>query len=289
MMKIVTHSGHFHTDDLLAIAALLIKYPEAQVVRSRDEDVILSGDIVVDVGKIYDSDKNRFDHHQPEGAGKRDNGIPYASLGLVWKKIGEDVAGGKEEALVIDEKIVAGVDAIDNGVELGRPMFDGVREYSIGDYFQLFADGAESLEEYDKGFFGVLPIAIDFLKREIEIAKYSVRDWKAVEKIYAESSNKQIITLPLGMHWKKVLIPTEAIYVVSPRQDGTWGVRAVPVKKESFEVKRRLPIQWAGLSNEQFEQVSGVKDVVFCHRDLWLARTKTEESAIKLAEISLNT
>ena len=90
-IAIITHSGSFHPDDCFAVATLLI-YLESQplpavVKRTRDAKVIKTGDFVVDVGNVYDPSKDRFDHHQEGGAGIRDNGIPYASFGLVWKKL----------------------------------------------------------------------------------------------------------------------------------------------------------------------------------------------------------
>ena len=100
-MKIVTHNAKFHTDDVFAVATLLILYPGAEVIRTRDESIIKMADIVVDVGQVYDAGNNRFDHHQVGGAGKRENGIQYASFGLVWKKFCEILTGGIEEARMI--------------------------------------------------------------------------------------------------------------------------------------------------------------------------------------------
>ena len=77
-IKIVTHSSDFHTDDLFAVATILLALGDTkdfEIIRSRDMSVIETGDYVVDVGGIYDPEKNRFDHHQEGGAGKRDNGI----------------------------------------------------------------------------------------------------------------------------------------------------------------------------------------------------------------------
>ena len=47
-----------------------------------------------------------FDHHQKGGAGERENGIRYASFGLVWREHGEALAGGAEAAAAIDERLV---------------------------------------------------------------------------------------------------------------------------------------------------------------------------------------
>ena len=81
---IVTHDGMFHSDDVFAVAALLSLLDAtpaiATVVRTRDEDLMRKADFVVDVGGVYDSEKNRFDHHQEGGAGKRLNGISYAAF-----------------------------------------------------------------------------------------------------------------------------------------------------------------------------------------------------------------
>src|SRR3990167_7769204 len=126
-MKIITHSGSFQADDIFAVAILLLAVGESEVIRTRDKDQIAAADYVVDVGMVYDPAQNRFDHHQPGGAGERPNGIPYASCGLVWKEFGEMLAGGKEEADLIDTNLMQPLDAHDNGVAIADDRFKGVR------------------------------------------------------------------------------------------------------------------------------------------------------------------
>lgn len=287
-MKIVTHNGHFHADELLAVAALLLKYPNAEVIRSRSEEVIASADIAVDVGQIYDPAKLRFDHHQKGGAGDRPNGIPYASFGLVWRQYGEDLAGGVEEAKIIEERIAMPIDANDNGIDLYEMKFTGFRDYALGDFFETFAYGSETMEDYEAGFTKALVVARDFLDREIAAAKDTVSDWNKVKEIYSLSEDKKIIVLPEPMHWKKVLIPLETYYVVSGRQDNQWAARAVPKNSYGFELKKPFPTSWGGLSHKTLGDVSGVPSAVFCHRDCWLAVAETKEGAIELAKKALN-
>src|SRR5436190_1581201 len=98
---IVTHDTSYHADDVFAVATLLLAFPDAQVIRSREQSVIDSADIVVDTGSVYDPPKMRFDHHQAGGAGQRQNNIPYASFGLVWKEFGERISGSREAAEII--------------------------------------------------------------------------------------------------------------------------------------------------------------------------------------------
>lgn len=287
-MRIVTHSGHFHTDELLAVSTLLLKFPDAEIVRSRAQEVIDSADIVVDVGLIHDPEKMRFDHHQPGGAGERTNGIPFASFGLVWQKFGEELSGSLEAMKMVDEKLVMPVDAVDNGIDLYTTNYPGVREYALGDFFETYNYGVHTLQEFDERFFKALELAREFLNKEIRSARDTVEDWKKVREIYSQSENKKIIELPHNIHWKEVLINSDALYVVFPRPDGCWAVRAVPKDKDTYAMKKRLPISWSGLENETLQHLTQVPDALFCHRDGFIAVTKTREGAIELAKKALN-
>ena len=66
MIKIATHSGGFHTDDVFAVATLQLvhRVENVEIIRTRDEEELAKADIVVDVGGIYDVSSKRFDHHQ---------------------------------------------------------------------------------------------------------------------------------------------------------------------------------------------------------------------------------
>lgn len=61
-----THNGTFHCDEVLACCMLKIlpEYNEAEIVRTRDENVLKTCDIVVDVGGKYEPKSHRYDHHQ---------------------------------------------------------------------------------------------------------------------------------------------------------------------------------------------------------------------------------
>ena len=99
---IVTHSSKFHPDDIFAVTTLELMLEkeciEYEVIRTRDMEITNKADYVVDAGFIYDEARERFDHHQIEGAGARNNGSPYASFGLVWKKYGYMLCGNQEIA-----------------------------------------------------------------------------------------------------------------------------------------------------------------------------------------------
>ena len=73
---LVTHNGKFHCDEVFAYAvlrqALGVHAPgvDHTLVRTRDPARIAAGDIVWDVGLLFDPAAQRFDHHQ-RGAPER--------------------------------------------------------------------------------------------------------------------------------------------------------------------------------------------------------------------------
>lgn len=65
-VKVGTHDGVFHCDEVLACAMLTRytdTYKDAEIVRSRDEKILDQCDVVVDVSGKHQPPKY-FDHHQ---------------------------------------------------------------------------------------------------------------------------------------------------------------------------------------------------------------------------------
>jgi len=292
MKTIVTHNGRFHADDVFSVVVLTTVFggEEISVVRSRDDEIISKADIVVDVGLIYDPVKKRFDHHQEEGAGKRDNGIPFASFGLVWKEYGLEICGNQEIADRIDRILVSPIDAGDNGMEIEESKIENLSSFSISEIVGLFVPTwKETMVHEDKAFTKAVAWAKEVLNRIIkkETDRQSSRD--LVERAYGEADDKRIVVINDSYPWKEwILNFKEPLFVVIPDStNGNWMARAVPVSNNSFENKVSFPDGWAGKSDAELAYVSGIKDAVFCHKNLFLAIAKTKESAIKMAEIAV--
>ena len=124
---IVTHSETFHADEVLACAILQLIYGEIPIIRTRDIDLIKQhqnkkSSIVVDVGSIFNSNMNNYDHHQMEfkltarDVDLHDTPIPLASSGLIWKYFGDKLTSNDEVHKVIYKRLLLGVDADDNGI-----------------------------------------------------------------------------------------------------------------------------------------------------------------------------
>ncbi len=292
-ITIVTHSSKFHTDDVFAVATLLLvleKEHDVTVIRSRDKDVIDTADYVVDVGFIYDAKKNRFDHHQVGGAGVRENSVPYASFGLVWKKYGAELCGNQEIADMIDKTLVQPIDAKDNGVQIYKGVIDNVYPYEIQSFTHAFIPSwKEGLGAIDQIFMQVVSYAKALLDREIIRNRHDLEARDIVKQAYEESEDKRLIVFD-GYYsaGKHIIKYPEPLFIVFPSSDGTWIIDTVQDDPESFVDRKSLPVDWAGKSGEELEKITGVPGAIFCHNNRFLAVAQTKDAILKLAEIALN-
>lgn len=289
--KIVTHSGNFHADDVFACAILSLFCKGAiEVARSRDPEVWETGDYVVDVGGVYDESLGRFDHHQGGGSGMRDNGVPYASAGLVWKKLGEPLAGSAYAARKIDARLIQPIDAGDNGVSLYNRQGE-IIPYLIHDAVAVFRPGWKESRTNDEGFFEALDMAKKILEREIVLASEEEEGERLSEEAYVCAEDKRLIILDGHYPWHTVLkTHPEPIFVVKPDRDnkGKWKVEAIRDDTHSFKNRKDLPSLWAGKKDAEFAVISGVPNAIFCHHKLFMAVAGSKEGAIELAKRAMN-
>lgn len=292
--KIVTHSGKYHADDLFAVATiqLLLGVDNVEIVRSRDQADFDDGDYVVDVGGVYDPQKQKFDHHRQEGAGQRENGIPYAAFGLVWKEYGEQLAEGEREAKRVEEKLVQPIDAADNGHSLFNLTELGVPPYTIQTMLQSFLIYTKEDITFDKAFMESLPLVRKILSREIELAKYYVLAEDDIKRVYQESEDKEVIVFPEDKEYNRELIGgilcqyPEPMFAVLYRPDNdSWQTAAIKKEPFTFENRKRFPKEWGGSkTTKELEELTGFEDVIFIHRAGFMAISKSKETAVALAK-----
>lgn len=85
-MKIVTHDGMFHADDVLAAAILSLALPLSsyeEITRSKDESIWADADILFDAGGAYNPEEGRYDTNRSKSP-LRKNKIPRSSASLLW-------------------------------------------------------------------------------------------------------------------------------------------------------------------------------------------------------------
>lgn len=284
----ITHSGTFHADEVMSTVILLNKFGNMKLFRT--SSVSNNNAFVYDVGF------GPFDHHAIDFDEKRDNGIKYASCGLVWKAFGLDIISklnveNKSSFFdTIDKNIVMDIDRDDNGQTL-----DNEPEIKLQNIPSLIANFNPSwndlLSETDR-FLDAVAFANTIFNNIVKnmLSKESAR--KIIEKNIEESKNG-ILILENYMPWKDIVLSSknpkasEILYAIFPSKRGGYNVVATPISSGSFIIKKKFPESWAGKENEELQKISGVDTITFCHKNLFICACKTFEDALKIAEISV--
>src|SRR6185312_7523254 len=291
-MLIATHDGSFHADEVFAIAALGLLGEPIEVLRTRDRSVLASADLRVDVGFRYDPSTGDFDHHQREFDGVRENGIRYASFGLIWREFGARVCDGDEEvAAAVDASLVQGVDANDTGQQLSESLVDGVYPLTVNGVvggFNARWDETLAPEQERLRFDEAVDLARGILAREVLSAASGRRSARIVQEAIAAAVDPRLIEIGVNAPWKQVLVPAapEALYIIYPKRQG-FGLEAVPRDLGSFENRRDLPAAWGGLEGDDLVAVTGVSDALFCHAKRFLVVASSHEGIEQLARLAL--
>lgn len=302
-ITVVAHSGTFHADDVFAVATLCLWAEEngkrIELIRTRDEKVIERADMVVDVGSKYDPTTNRFDHHQRGGAGERENKIPYASFGLVWKHYGEDVCKKysiskkvepKEIWKLLDQSLVSPIDARDNGLVVSLPNDLGVVDHRTSNAISLFNSTwiENSEESSDERFKKALEFAKDILEREVVWSEAEILGNKETLEIIKAQNYPEILILENRVEWEREVVKHKNIKLVISKGKEHWSVQVARDDIENYDSNRiEFPESWQGLRDEELEKESGVAGAIFCARGGWFAKANTKEAAISLAQKAL--
>lgn len=289
MHTVATHNGSFHSDDVFAVAMfqLLLGTDKVQVIRVDCNNPNIEADYVVDVGGVYDHLRKRYDHHQ-NGAPVRDNGIPYAGFGLVWRHYGVMVCGSEVVADKLDQTLVQPIDAPDNGMILSTPTRSDARPIELYQIINSFAPVWGSEDSVDEAFLEAVAWARAFLLHMIENTRANVAMEKLVREVYEASEEKQILVFETPVPAEALIAYPEVEVVVTPRESGDhtdWRATVVRQSHGSFTARVVFPSFWAGLRDEALQSASGLSDAIFCHKAQFLFVAKSKESARKAARL----
>lgn len=285
-MIIATHNGKFHADDVFGVALLKQLFPDAQIVRSRDPEVLDAADLVLDVGGVYDVEKKRFDHHQLS-SGARQSGILYSAFGLLWQEYGKEFCGNDDVWHKMDSRLVTVIDAVDNGQDLYNLNDFGTRPIDISEYLGLFNPIGEE-EDFDQQFEVAVALATTVLQRMK--AKYLnvIEAEQRFLDAYARTSDKRFVVLDKYIpHASIASKQPDLLYTVYPGATGNWTIQAVRPEHSQFGNRKDLPKAWRGLNGSELAEVTGVHDAVFCHKAAFIAAAETQQGALKMVELAL--
>ncbi|EPT04302.1 hypothetical protein FOMPIDRAFT_1021967 [Fomitopsis schrenkii] len=320
-----THNGTFHCDEALAVYLLkrTKTYGNADLKRTRDPAVLDTCSIVVDVGGVYDENKQRFDHHQrgfQEVFGHGYN-TKLSSAGLVYKHFGKEIIASRVHASPEEEKVqtlwlkvykeyIEAIDAIDNGVN----QYDTEKQPK----YRIRTDVSSRVgflnpawnEPFDSNTVDARFLQASSLVGEEFISRldYYANAWLPARNLVSAaiqqarqadvSAGGKIIVFDQFLPWKEHLsdleeelkIPenSKPIYVLYPDETANnWRVQAVPVRPESFDSRKALPEVWRGLRDDVLSQKSGIDGCIFIHASGFIGGNKTKEGALQMAKLAL--
>lgn len=301
---LVTHSGKFHCDEVFAYAVLRLALGLHQpgvdhtLLRTRKPELIERGDIVWDVGSVFDAAQNRFDHHQ-RGAPVRPDETPFSSAGLVWQSYGERAVAallrpsGAETfaaaiAAELDDKLVRRIDEIDNGVSATGPVKRDTLGLAsiVGEFNPTWDDpAANGPQAGDDAFLEATALVIAMLRRRVDNLRARLVAEATVLAAHQAGDDPRLLILETGMPWKNAVFTHElpVLFAVSPASNGNWMIDTMPPEPGSFEQRLALPESWAGLQAEELAQETGVADAVFVHVRRFVGAAKSRAGAVELA------
>jgi len=276
---LVTHSGRFHADEVFAISMVQM-VEEHEIIRSRDEEVIQKADIVLDVGAEFDPERLRFDHHQNSFTEAREDGVPYATAGLIWRHYAKAIfaARGLTDAYQVefatqwvDNKIINDIDAVDNGMYLDDPR------PSVSQLIGMMNEPSDQPEKQDIAFKKAIAFTDEVLNNFIKAAMKEAEVVVELEA-YAKTVSDGILILDKNLPYKDFISSRPEIQrVVYPRSEEQFGVYCNG--KENH-----LPERFRGLRDDELNEVSGLNDMIFCHKSGFMAVCLSQESALFMAK-----
>lgn len=297
----VTHPAPHHGDETTAAVILAICEGRVSVFRTRKQDEIhdaaVNGATICDVGGIYDANAGWFDHHQRGFEEVREDGTKYSSAGLLWKEYGADaciaVTGcsynqALEAADRVDEILIKGVDATDNGQI--APGAGGV--LSVSQAISFVNPNWDESADTDEAFVDACQLAYTILARTIKSCVAVVKGKDAVEEAIRASEDGVMILPQFITGWIDTVVNSEnpeadkLLYGVFRNLQGTWNVQALPPKGDSRAQRKPLPEAWRGLSGAALQEATGVGEAIFCHAGGFICGAKSMEGAIRLAHLA---
>ena len=260
----LTHRGTMHADEVFSTAFLsfLFNVKLARVGEITKED--RERDVI-----IYDIGYGKFDHHQ-EDAKVRENGIKYASFGLLFDYYAKDLLEslGVEDIDTVKKAFIIGIDAIDNGV---FPSIDApYKVKTTSDLIKLFNPSYKSGQDENEQFLKAVDVARIILSLEIERI---IGKEKAKVKVLEEI--------------KKQTGPILSFDEYLPSNRGGYAINTVPTDITNRTDRLLFPKEWAGKSGIELEKETGITGSLFCHVNRFLTTAKDKDTAYKLALLAI--
>ena len=261
-----THGGVFHADDVFSSALLRMLNPSIAILRGNTVPEEFSG-------IIYDIGGGKYDHHQKQKL-YRENGIPYAAFGLLWKEFGHLILTDGD-VRTFDQGFVQQIDLSDNTGE-----FD--------DLSQIISDFNPSWDDeisIDERFWEAVNFAQTILMNRIHKVLADRRAQKEVMKLMEEQEGL-VLVMDRFYPWKDVVCGSDKLYVIFPSARGGYMIQAVPESSEVITLKKPFPMEWRGRKQNELQEITGIPTFTFCHMSGFICAADTIADAKKIAQLA---
>ncbi len=293
--NLITHSGKFHADDVFATAFLTWIIDNPVVCRINNVPDDIGSDVIV-----YDVGFGKFDHHQKEFDLRHENGVKYASFGLLYKEFGLEYLKSiypnytnyaEIVFSMVEHDIVESIDAIDNGefpdvnTSYNYKSLDSI----IGDFNVSWNEDVDN----DIYFLNAVDVASVILSSSI---KKCFAKALAKEKVdlAIENSSNHVMLLDEYMPFKDFVLSSnnpkalDILFCITPSNRGGYCVHTIPVSKGTYVTRLDFPKSWGGLVDLELQEVSGIKSASFCHSSLFLAVCGTLDDAYLMTKLAID-
>lgn len=284
----VTHSGTMHADEVFATAFLELFLGDIKVFRTTEVNPsFLPYDTIV-----YDVGRGKFDHHQLDAL-KRENGILYSSVGLLWKEYGKAFLEKRGYDRVdsmfigIDKDFVEGIDGDDNGVfpKIECPY----KTKTLPNIIKLFNPSYDSSENESDQFLKAVELAKMIWEEEIlyirgkVIAEEKINHW-----IEESPEDAKYLYLREYVPYEDAIFAhpkgEQFLYVAYPSNRGGYAIKTISKSSEDKTSRKLFPEEWAGLEDQDLEKVSGIEGLRFCHTGRFIVSCKTIEAMYQVLD-----
>lgn len=287
-MKIGTHNGLHHPDDVIACSILKKIYDNVDIIRSRNFQELDQCSILIDVGNKYQPPKY-FDHHHKNGP-RRDNGVPFSSCGLIWKHYGKEfiskILSGVQLSFqdideiftIIDNTVILYVDKVDNQIITPEKT-------SICEYVMMLNDNG-SIDS----FYKALDVMSNYFEQLIKYEYNKISSKKYILKLSEKAINDGLnyIILEYELDISGLKEENNIDFVIYPSSDKkTIILKCLPYDNNPLIPRFIFEEKWRGLRGEQITQAgSEVDSVIFVHHQGFCGGAKTIEGAIAMINMT---
>ena len=167
-----------------------------------------------------------------------------------------------------------------------------IKVTSISDIIQGFNPTWDSVDSKDEAFEESVRYATDVIKRIISRQVSVINARIIVNGAFQNRNINEIMVLKNGCPWLqqllKIDINNEVLFVISPDDHNVeYMIQTVKKTVDTFEARKDILESIRGKSSEEINSIIKIDDAIFCHKAGFIASTKSLESALKIAKLSV--